>query len=133
MNILPMALVAGLAGINTSIMSTSYPSAADVQRFIKEHPQSLILFQRHGCPYCAYARPIFEAVREKYAHTTKVAFLSVEVTADAYNFRDVFNFTTIPTFMYIKHGIEQVQFRHGSDDKRLKQSDIESLIEAIYQ
>jgi thiol-disulfide isomerase/thioredoxin len=121
------------ASIGVQMMGSSYPSAADVQRFIQEHPRSVILFQRNGCPYCAYVRPLFDAVRKKYADSPGlVAFLSVEVTADLYNLIKFFNFSTVPTFVYIKDGAELIQYRHGSDNKRLQQSDIEALIEAIY-
>ena len=122
----------GLALIGAHVMGSSYPNVDSVNRFIQEHPRSVILFQRNGCPYCAHVRPLFDAVQEKYADRAgMVSFLSVDVIADPYNLKEAFNFATVPTFIYIKDGIEQTQLRHGSDNKRLKQSDIEKRIEAI--
>lgn len=134
MNFLRRVFGIVLAMVTAQVMSTSYPDVADVQRFIQEHPRSVILFHIQGCPYCAHVRPLFDAVREKYANRPDltITFLSVNVAADAYNFRDIFNFSTVPMFIYIKDGIEQVQYRHGSDNKKLQQSTLEALIQAIY-
>jgi thiol-disulfide isomerase/thioredoxin len=108
-------------------------SVNDVQRFIQKNPDSVILFYRPGCPYCQYVRPLFDAVSQKYRdRADSVVFLSVDVSSDPQGFKKSFGFSTVPTFIYTKDGAEQAQHRHGSDNKRLRQSDIETIIKKLY-
>lgn len=110
-----------------------YSTAVDVQNFIRKNPNSVILLHKQGCPYCAHVRPLFENVRKKWSNKNgAVVFLSVEISADKDAFKRVFNISTVPTFMYIKEGIEQLYYRHGSKNKQLQQSDIEEIVQKLY-
>lgn len=118
--------------ISSHIISSSPQDVASVNQFIQKHPNSVIFFELKGCPYCAYVRPLFRDVVNKYYTSDAVAFLAVEVSADAYNLKEAFDFSTVPKFMYFKNGKEVVDRRHGSDNKKLKQDYIEAIIQDLY-
>ena len=108
-----------------SVSDCSAQNVADVQQFITEHPNSLVLFHRPGCPYCQYVMPLFDAAEVKHAVPGEVEFLKVNITVDP-ALKGAFNFSTVPTFVYYKGG--QERFRHGSNNKTLKLAEIEANI-----
>lgn len=101
----------------------------NIRQFIAEYPDSLILLYRPGCPYCKYVLPLFDAVQSKYGGKG-IGFLKVDIAGADALLKVVFGFSTVPTFIYFKDG--QERNRHGSNDKRLTQKDIEAIIQNLY-
>lgn len=104
---------------------------AEVVQFLEEHENAVVLFYRPGCPYCRYVMPLFDAVQKKYEGAAGApAFLKVDITSDSAALKAAFNFTTVPTFVYVKDGDEKL--RHGSNNMKLKQSEIDANIQQLY-
>ena len=101
-------------------------SAAAVQTFIQNNPDSVVLFYRSGCPYCQYVLPLFDAV-EQELQGSAIGFLKVEIKKNAAELKEAFQFSTVPTFIYYKGGQEKT--RHGSNNKTLQKDEIEANIE----
>ncbi len=125
--LLKSAIFSVLMGISMTLIG----SVERVRQFIDEHPDALVLFYRPGCPYCKHVLPLFDAVHQRHeAAGDDIAFLKVDVTSGGSQLKSEFGFSTVPTFIYFKDGDEQV--RHGSNDKRLKESDIETHLKRLY-
>lgn len=107
-------------------MNKALQNVAGVQQFIQGHPNAIVLFYRPGCPYCSYVLPLFDTVEQKLQNSM-IAFLKVDIGSFATEFKAVFQFSTVPTFIYFKNG--QERFRHGSNNMKLQIADIEANIE----
>ena len=105
-------------------------SVADVQQFIKQHPDSLILFYSPRCPYCRYVMPLFDAVYQQYCSSKSCNMLKVDITTDNDDFGSAFDFSTVPAFIYYKKGTSADS--HGSNNKTLSAKDIENRIKKLY-
>lgn len=112
-------------------VATLMGSAERVHQFINDHPDALVLFYRPGCPYCRHVMPLFDAVQQRHeAAEDGVAFLKVDVSSGGAQLKSEFGFSTVPTFIYFKDGNAEV--RHGSNEKRLKEGDIEMRLQLLY-
>lgn len=104
-----------------------YETLEQIQNRISNRETFFLYFGRESCPHCVIFLKKLELLNEKHTiyyldSITDYANSKVEMK----NFRDIYNFKTVPQFVYFKEGVRHKQLDIFDE---MKLSDILSFIQ----